>query len=167
MKKTMNYPIEFKEFKVRKHWWMWAIAVFVHILAIRFWVIGIYHVMVVLWIADLFILSDAAHFRYVLNDKFLEVRRIVYPGTDILLSSIISVQSATLFTLPGFGLKINEDSMGAYKINYMEGKKEKAIIITPKKGNEFIGELSSRLVDKNVVLLDNRESAFKKKKDQR
>ena len=164
MKKANKYPVNFKEFKVKKRWWIWALGLLLNIIAIRCAMTKIYPVFVVILIADMFIIPDAAHFRYVLNDKFLEIKCIIFPTPDVLLSSIIAVESATLFTFRGFGVKLYEESSGAFKISYMEGRRQKALVITPKDSENFIYELGLR-IDKQLILLHNKESAFKKKKD--
>ena len=165
MKKKIQYPVNEVIFKVKKRWWIWALALLVNIIAVRCAITGFYLITVVIFILDLLILPDAAHFRYVLNDKFLEIRCIVFPTPDILLSSITAVENATLMTFRGFATKFFEEAMSAYRISYMDGRIRKAVIITPKDRQDFIHELGLR-VDKQVILTDNKESAFKKKKDQ-
>lgn len=181
--KRIESGINFVEFRAKKHWWIWAIGILCHFIIVRICFPGngpnqdfikknmdmtagmggiLFFAIII--IIDMVILPDASHFKYVINDKFLEIKCVLFPGADILLASIISVQNATLMTFPGFGIKVYEESFGAYKINYVDGRREKSIIIAPKNRIEFIKELSSR-IDKNVILLDNIESAFKKKKD--
>ena len=168
------------EFKVKKRWWIWALFILCNFVAISIcfragkgsgyihdpgFTSGSVILFTIILIVDLIIIPDASHFRYVLNDKFLEIKCILYPGADILLSSIIAVENAALMTFRGAGVKIYEESFGAIKIVYTEGRgKHKSVIITPKNRTKFIEELGKR-VDPNVILIDNKESAFKKKKD--
>jgi len=164
--KKFTYPVDFKEFKVKKRLWIWLLAILINIIAIRCAVIRVYLVFFVILAVDLMVLPDACHFRYILNDKFLEIKCIIFPTPDIVLSSITKVEIATLMTFRGFGLKIYEETAEAFKISYMDGRRQKNIIVTPKNSNEFIHELSLR-VDKNVIVIGNTESAFKKNKNQR
>jgi hypothetical protein len=148
--KKMNYPVNQAIFKVKKHWWMWALAIIFNILGISSLIRGYYFIFVVVLIADLIVLSDACHYRYVINDKFLEVKGILLSGSEILLASITTVEEAVLMTFGGFGMKIYTDSMGSYRIKYMDGRREKAILVAPKDRERFINELGSR-VDKTVM----------------
>ena len=174
MNKITN-QINFAEFKVKHRLWLWVIALLWHIIAIRlsllrindYWNVPNYWPLIIVLVLDVILIPDASHFRYVINDKFLEIKCVVYPGADILLSSITAVQNATIMTFRGFGVKIYEESFGAYKITYSERRgRLKTVIVTPKNGKKFIEELGLH-VEKNVILIDNTESAFKKKKDQK
>jgi len=65
--------------------------------------------------------------------------------------------------------QIVEWSMGTYKITYSANpdgdRRRKIVVVSPKNHKEFINELS-RHVDPKVIWLNNKESAFKKKKDE-
>jgi len=165
MKKT-DYPINFTEFKVKRRWWILALFILIHIFA----VISIrqtYFIFAVVFILDMIvILPDASHFRYIINDKFIIVKRILYPDIEIPVSTITAVNAYTLFAMRGFGLKIIEHTYGGYRIIYHINRMKYVVIVAPKESEEFIGKLSSNLTDKSVILINNTESAFKKKKDQ-
>ena len=78
---------------------------------------------------------------------------------------ITAVENATLLTNWGAGVKLNENSLSSYKITYdNEYKQRKAEIVSPKDREKFIGELAL-YTDREVILINNTESAFKKKKD--
>jgi len=165
VKNMQKYPANSIEFKIKRRWWIWVIGILFNILAIRFYFIKVYLFFFIVIICDIFALSEASHHRYIISDKFLYIECIVYPGLEILLDSITAVDNATLMTFRGAGVKIYEESLGAFKITYSEYKgRMKTVIVTPKNRKEFIVELSSR-IDKKVILIDNIESAFKKKKD--
>jgi hypothetical protein len=152
--KKMNYPVNQTEFKVKKHWWMWALGILFNILAISSAVRGYYFIFIAVLISDIIVLPDACHYRYVIDDKFLEVKGILFPGPDILLGSITIVEEAVLMTFGGFGLKIYTDSIGAYRIKYMDGRREKTVIVAPKDRKRFINELGSR-IDRTVMCIDS------------
>ena len=152
--KKINYPVNQAIFKVKKHWWMWGLGIIFNILAISSLMRGVYFIFIVILIADLIVLPDACHYRYVIGEKFLEVKGIIFSGSDILLASITTVEEAVLMTFSGFGLKIYTDSMGAYRIKYMDGRREKAIIVAPKDRERFLYELGSR-VEKTVMQTDS------------
>jgi len=158
-----------KKFKAKKHWWMWALAALVHIIAVRFWIAEIYLAPVVVIILDFVLLPDVTHTVYIINDKFLVIRNIfwpVYPSEEIPLHTITAVTNATLMTFRGFGVHIYENSSGAYKISYYERRgRVKHVIIAPKNRSDFMQAFESG-VDKSVILINNKESAFKKKKDE-
>lgn len=161
-------PVFHKKFKAKKHWWMWGLAILVHIIAVRFWMLEIYFVPVITIILDFVLLPDVTHTTYIVNDKFLVIRNIfwpVYPSEEIPLHTITAITNATLMTFRGFGLHINDTSLGSYKISYYERKgRVKNVTVTPKNRPGFMEALEAG-VDKEVILMNNRESAFKKKKD--
>jgi hypothetical protein len=152
--KKINYPVNQAVFKVKKHWYLWALGIVFNILAISAAIRGYYFVFIAILIADLIVLPDACHYRYIIDDKFFEVKGILFPGPDLLLASITTVEEAVLMTFGGFGLKLFTDSMSAYRIKYMDGRREKAIIVAPKDRKRFINELGSR-VDKTVMHIDS------------
>ncbi|MCL1794116.1 MAG: PH domain-containing protein [Oscillospiraceae bacterium] len=157
-----------KKFKAKKRWWAWALAALMHMIVVRFWIAEIYLVPVAAIIIDLVLLPDVTHMSYVIDDKFLTIRTIfypIYPSDDIPLHMITSITKTTLMTFPGFGVYLNEDSLGAFKIVYSEKRgKTKSVIISPKNRLDFMEAIECG-VDKSAILIDNRESAFKKKKD--
>ena len=162
----MKYKIEYPEFKVQRRWYLWVTAIFFNLLALRFGFTKNYFMLVVILIIDVVLLPDASHFRYVINDKFISVKCIIYPGWEIPLSMITAVENESLMAFKGLGLRMIESSPSAYRIKYMEGRREKTIILSPKDRENFIIELSSR-IDKNLILVNNTESAFKRRKDKK
>lgn len=131
------------------------------------WIFDSLIFFVFLLLAYLIILPDLMHHRYIVNDKLLVVKSILYPCVEIPLHMITAIEKATLMTFKGFGLHIYEESFGSYKITYMDTRKRrryKTIIVSPKNGLNFMLEIGS-CVDKAVILIDNFESAFKKKRD--
>lgn len=168
MAKNANISMHRAEFKAKKRWWMWALAILVHIIAVRFWLSKVYIVPVVIFIIDLIVLPDLTHTSYAIDGKFLIIKNIfwpIYPSTEIALHTITAVDNATLMTFRGFGVHIYEEFMGAYRIVYSEGRgQKKSVIVAPKNRFDFMGALAAH-VGSSVILLDNRESAFKKKRD--
>jgi len=86
------------------------------------------------------------------------------------------VENATLFTAwGGRSAVINmnqivEESIGTFKITYSASAnsgnhRRKAVLVCPKNKREFFETLKLN-VDPNVILINNKESAFKKKKDE-
>ena len=161
----MKYTNNFTEFKVKRRWWTIALFLFFQIFALACIVGRVYLMAAIILAADFFIIPDALHYRYIINDKFIIVKRILYPDTEIPLSTITQINNYMLMMNKGFALKIIETIHGGYKINYsiFRGKNE-VVIISPKDCDKFIRELCSR-VDKEVNLIHNTESAFKKRKD--
>ena len=167
---NMNGPEFAQNFKAKKRWWMWGLAILAHFVAVRFWIAEIYVVPIGAIILDLVLLPDVTHRSYVIDDKFLTIKTLfypVYPSEEIALHMIVAVEKATLMSFGGFGTRIYEGSLGAYKILHSENRgKVKSVIVFPKNHGDFIDALASR-VDKSVILINNHESAFKKKKDER
>jgi len=158
------------KFKVKRHWWMWALGILGHIIATRFFQIGIYPVLIVVLIIDfIFIFPEAFHFSYDIINRQLTVKRVIYSDISFPVSEITAVENATLLTMMGgFGLQIYSESFGTYKITYSKNdgsRRRTAVLVCPKNRQEFIRELSLH-VDRKVILINNTESAFKKKKDE-
>ena len=154
------------KFKVKRHWWMWVIGILINAFAVRFLSAGQYIVAVVVFIADVVIIfPDASHFRYVIDNKCVTVKRIIYSDIEIPCHVITAVEKATMFTFGGFALKIWESSFGSYKITYYnQAHRLSAVVISPKESRQFLSELELN-IDKEIILINNTESAFKKKKD--
>lgn len=154
------------EFKVKRHWWMWILGVFWHLFALAAFMRNISFFAVIVIIIDIVIIFPEIHVRYIMTDREIIVKRLIYLDIHILFVTVTSVDNATLLTFGGFALHIMENSMGAYKIVYTKGRRHRhsAVIITPKDRLQFIHELGLH-IDKNVILIGNTESAFKKKKD--
>ena len=170
MKKTnqVNQVINSVDFKVKRYWWMWIFGAAVHFIAVRIMLEDYSGLMfVVIIIIDVIILRDVSQVKYELNDKFLYVKHLLFSDTEITLSSILSVENYSLFKAPGFAVHINE-LHSALRITYKKGRigsgKRAFILINPKNKAEFLDELGSR-VDRSVILKNNTESAFKKRKD--
>lgn len=170
--KKVQYTDDSVKFKVKRHWALWALGIFLNLLAIRFITAGVYPVFFVILVVDfVIILPEASHFNYIIEDKCLTVKRLMYSDIEIPCSSITAVENATLFTAPGFATKINEWSLGAYKItysassnNYKHNGKRKAVVISCKDREKFISELTL-YIDTKAILINNTESTFKYKKD--
>ena len=178
--KGTNIAANQKEFKVKRHWWIWAIFIVCNIVVIQicfrglsdstgeyveglrglWFSLGFFGVFLA---AYLILLPDVTHYSYVINDKFLVVKRVLYPCVEIPLHTITAIDKATLMSFRGFGLKIYEESFGSYKITYKTARKH-VVILSPKDSLDFMLELGSH-VERAVILIDNFESAFKKKKD--
>ena len=177
------------DFKVKRHWWIWALAIAFNLFAVQVLLNGIYRlfmnagevplistlikfvnspqfiIFAIIFIADILVIRDASHINYNLDDKFLTVQFAVFSNKVIPLISVLAVDGVSLMSFQGFGVHIIESSAAAYKITYrVSSRKRKSIIVSPKDKELFIKELGSR-IDKNVILLNSKESAFKKKKD--
>jgi len=164
-------------FKVKRHWWMWALWALYHILASSFLRIGIYQLLLVVILLDFIIIfPEASHFRYDIINRQFTVKRIGYYDISFPCDKIMSVENATLFTMWGGRSsvinmnQIIDSSFGALKITYSKnpnvpGGCRKAIIVTPKDRKAFLTELVLN-VDPKVIWINNTESAFKKKKDE-
>jgi hypothetical protein len=168
--KKVQYIDESVKFKVKRHWVIWVFGIFFNLFAVRFAMAGIYLVFFVILIADfIIILPEASHFNYVIEGKCLTVKRLVYTDIVIPCSSITAIENATLFSTQGFAPKINEWTVGAYKITYSvngnnRNRKRKAVVISPKEREKFINEIAL-YIDPKVLLINNVESTFKYKKD--
>ena len=153
------------KFNVKRRWWTCALFILFNILAILSVFSGIYLLFVIVFAADLFILRDASHIRYIINDKFIIIKRIFYSDIEIPLISITEINNYYLMANQGFGTGIIEHVFGGYRIVYnLSRRKNKTVIISPKDPEKFIAELYSH-ADKNVNLINSTESAFKRKKD--
>lgn len=162
-------------FKAKHHWWIWALFILWHVLAVRFWQIGFHPLLIILIIADFFLIfPEASHFNYEIKNRQFTVRRLLYSYISFPCSSIVAVENATLFTAWGGRNnvinmnQIIEWSIGTYKITYCANAGDhhrKTVLVCPKNRKKFLDEL--RLyADPNVILINNKESAFKKKKDE-
>ena len=176
------------DFKVKRHRWIWVLALLFNLFAVRLLADRIYFIFIdradgnvldaikflsspqfiifaVILAADILVLRDASHIGYNLNDKFLTVKFAVFSKCKVIpLITILEVKGFSLMTFQGFGVHIIESDSGAYKIIYrVRQGKRKSIVVSPKDGEMFIEELGL-LVDPRVILLNNKESAFTNKK---
>ena len=167
------------KFRVKRNWWMWALGVLWHIFASCFLRIGIWQLLIAVIALDfLVIFPDASHISYDIENRQFTVRRfLLYSDISFPCGAIVAVENATLFTMWGGGrsgaindLKIYSESFGALKIIYSVtpnalGGRRKAVTVGPKQRQAFLLELQ-RNVDPKVILINNTESAFKKKKNE-
>jgi hypothetical protein len=157
---------------------MWAVWALWHIFAACFLRIGAWQVLaVVLAIDFIFIFPEAYQFRYDIEHRQFTIKRRLYPDISFPCASIVAVENATLFTMRGgfrsaavTDLKIYSESFGAYRITYTinpnsPGGQRKSVIVCPKDREAFLEELKIN-VDPRVILINNTESAFKKKKNE-
>ena len=155
------------KFKVKRHWWIWALGILYNLLAIKFLQAGIYLLAVIMFAADIAVIFPEIHLQYIFEDRHITIQRLIYPNISIAYHIITAVEYAPLLTFQGFALKIMEDNMGAYKITYSKSKsnhKRAGIVFCPKNQEKFMSELALH-IDKKVILINNTESAFKRKKD--
>ena len=135
------------KFKVKRHWWIWALFILWHAFAIRFLQSGIYsalfYITVILDIIVIF--PTASHLKYEITYGQLTVKRVIYPDISFPCKLIIAVEKAELLELKGGPFKI-EGSLGAYKLTYIIKKRahefEKTVVIGAKKHYEFLNELA-------------------------
>ena len=132
------------EFKIKRHWWIWGLWIFWHILAIRFFQFRIYFLPVITVILDVFLIfPDALHFGYIIKYRQLTVKRLIYPDISLSCDDIIAVEKPILFYND---LWQNGYSLEAYKIIYFTDTGEfkmRTVIIGAKKRQEFLMELAS------------------------
>ena len=165
------------KFRVKRHWWMWVLGVLWHIFASCFLRIGIWQLLVIVIAFDfLVVFPDASHFSYDIENRQFTIRRfLLYSDISFPCGAIVAVENATLFTMGGGfrsaainDLKIYSESFGALKIIYSVNtnmRRRKAVTVGPKDREAFLLELQ-RNVDPKVILINNTESAFKKKKNE-
>jgi len=166
-------------FKVKRHWWIWALGIVYNLFALKLLLDNIldsnlteffnspqFTIFVVVLIADIIVIRDASHINYNLSDKFLTVKFAIFSKYKVIpLISILEVKGFSLMTFQGFGVQIIESSLAGYRITYRVGQgKRMSLIISPKDKEMFIEELGLR-IDKKVILLNNKESAFLNRKD--
>ena len=146
------------KFKVKRHWWIWALWILWHIFAVRFFQVGMYNWFFGTVILDIFLVfPDAAHFRYEIMHRQLTVRRIIYPDISFPCDSIIAVEKSVLIEL-ATPAGIYKNSLGAYTITYFTDKgifKMRVVIISAKERQRFLNELSLNV--KPLIKLDIRE----------
>ena len=165
------------KFAVKRHWWMWAVGALWHIFASGFLRVGVWQVLFVVILLDFFLIfPEASQFRYDIEYRQFTVKRFFYSDISFSCEAIVSVEVATLFTMRGGfrsaainDLKIYSESFGAFRIMYSEnpnrpGGRRKAVIVSPKDKEAFLDELRNN-VDSQIIMINNQESAFKKKKD--
>ena len=178
-------PIEFTEFKVKRYWWKWALGIILHLLLAGVIRAGgvmrvggtassLHIIVIIIFLIDvLLIFPEASHFRYVITDREIIIKRLIYPDITIPFVAVTEVNNAALFSLTGgFGLKIGDEVLTAYKITYTSNnfitgrKKYSNALIYAKDRKKFIGALESR-IDPHMILINSTESAFKKKIDKK
>jgi hypothetical protein len=166
--KKVEQQIESVEFKVKRRWWSWALFIIIHVFVIipsAIW--GAYFLFAVVFIIDMVVVFPAAsHLVYIMDDKFLYTKRLIYPDIEIPISAITQVDEYHLTGVQGFGLARIEFHPDGYRIICTLRRGKRYIeIVTPKDRQKFITELSKRVIDKNVLLLGNTEWTIKRKKD--
>jgi len=145
---------------------MWVIGIVFNILALRFLQAGIIVLSVIIFILDIFVILPEIHLWYIIENKCLIVKRILYPDKVIPCNTITLTENAALLTVAGFALKIMENSLSGYKITYHDKNHLlRAAVISPKDRRQFMSELALYL-DREVIAPNNSESAFKRKKDE-
>jgi len=167
------------KFKVRRRWWVWVIGIIWNIVAIRWLMIpassdprvssvshnSTYFLILIVLLVDIFvILPEVSCLYYTFDKGTLIIKRVILSDISIQCNKITRVEKATAITLPGFGVKIFENSMGSYKIVYRVYNKFKVAIVSPK-SKEFMAELATQ-IDNDTILLNNTDSPFKRKKDE-
>lgn len=157
----MKYPTNFTAFTVKRRWWTMALFILYQIIAASCLFGKAYLIFTLIIAADFFIvLPDASHYRYIINDKFVIIKRIFYSDIEIPLNTITQINNYLLLMAPGFGVKIIESVHGGYQINYsLYRGKNNVVIFNPKDCDNFIRELCSR-VDKEIDVRNITESAF-------
>ena len=158
------------KFKVKRHWWMWALWGFFALLAIRFLMVGMSYIFYIfLAVSFAFIFSEASDVSYEIINRQFTVKRIIYYDISFPCDAITSVEKATLFVMKGgFAAQFYTESFGSYKITYSTkstNRQRKAVIVSPKDKTAFLSELRLH-IDPKLILIDNTESVFKKKKDE-
>ena len=163
------------KFRVKRRWWMWAIGIVWNICAVRWFVLGAQVFAGVIFILELVVILPEIHRNYEITYRQFTVKRVFFADISFPCDRITSVENATVFTAwggrsPVINMnQIVEWSMGTYKITYSANpdgdRRRKIVVVSPKNHKEFINELS-RHVDPKVIWLNNKESAFKKKKDE-
>jgi len=132
------------KFKIKRHYWIWALWVFFQVLAIRFFQTKIYFLPVIIIIFDIFfIFPEASHLEYEIKYRQLTVKRFIYPDISFPCDAIIAVEKPRLFYNFMWG---NGYNLGAYKIIYFTDTGEfkmPTIIIGAKNRQKFLLELAS------------------------
>ena len=169
-REKVTQQIEFAEFKVKRRWWKWALFIIIHMFVIIPSVIaGAYFLFFIVFVIDMVVVfPDAAHLRYIMDDKFLTTKRFIFPNIEIPIAAITQVDEYHLSFIHGVGLHRFELLPAGYRIicSLKRGKRY-VEIVTPKDPEKFIVELSKRIPDKSVILGRNAEWTIPRKKDRK
>lgn len=117
-----------------------------HAFAVRLYLTGNFIALYITIILDIFLVfPEASHIKYDITYRQIMVKRLIYPDISFPCSSIISVKKAELLELNNGIIS----SLGAYKITYVEKRKdydiEKIVIIGAKEREKFLIELSTNV----------------------
>ena len=156
------------KFKVKRTWWIWALVILLHVLAMGFLKFHMTYIFFIIMIIDIAVILPEIHVSYDITNRQFTMKRALFGDISFPCDKIQSVEDATLLTMGGrFGNQIYGESLGAIKITYIDKIgiiKRKGLVISPKDKTAFLSELGLH-VDPEVIWIGNPESAFKKKKD--
>lgn len=149
-------------YKVKRHWWMWALGILFNALAIRFAISHASFLLFLMLFFDIFVILPDWHLYYILEYQTLIVHRALFSHIKIPFKDITMLEKSTALTFGGFGVYIGENSLISYKITYTKDGRRKVAIISPK-DPQFIKEFTSHL-DEQIIMFNNTDTAFKNKK---
>jgi len=151
------------KFKVKRHLWIWALALIWNVFAVRFLILGIYPLF--FWgtfFLDIYFILTEVHLSYDITNRQLTVKRIILPDLSFPCSAIIAVEKAKLFSISGGPFRMVY-SLGAYKIIYFDKRRPRklpSVHVTAKDRAKFLIELAQYVnpsvkFDIRLLLKDN------------
>jgi hypothetical protein len=149
------------KFKVKRHWWIWALALLWYAFAVRFFIIGIYPIFWGTVFFDIYFILTEVHAGYDITHRQLTVRRIILHDISFPCNSIIAIEKPKLLRDMG-PFKVSF-SLGAYKIIYFDKNRPRklpSVIVTAKDRAKFLLGLAPYVnpnvkFDIRILLKDN------------
>jgi len=160
--KFLQGEVIYMKFKVKRHWWIWALGLLWNIFAVRFFIIGIYPIFWGTVFLDIYFILTEVHAGYDITHRQLTVKRIILPNISFPCNSIIAIEKAKLLDIQSGSFKMSF-SLGAYKIIYFDKKRPRklpSVLVTAKDRAEFLLELAPYVnptvkFDIRLLLKDN------------
>jgi len=146
-------------FKVKRRWWMWVIWALYNLLAIRFFMVGLYKSAVIIFIIDIIFILPNIHLFYIIQYRQITIKRIIYPDISFPCGKINAVLNAMVFGVPGFAYRSKIHSLGSVEVKYSRKNKcASSVIISPKERDKFLSELTLYTA-KEAILLNYAEAS--------
>ena len=141
------------KFKVKRHWWMWAIWALYNLLAVRFFIAGLYTLSVIIFITDIIFILPNFHLLYIIQYRQITVKRIIYPDISFPCDKINAVLNAMVFGFLDYGYRAKNYSLGSVEVKYSgKNKRESSVTIYPKERDKFLHELTLHTAKEAILL---------------
>jgi hypothetical protein len=135
---------------------MWAIWILYNLLAVRFFLVGIYPFSFIIFITDIIFILPNLHLFYIIQYRQITVKRIIYPDISFPCDKINAILNAMVFGFSG-AYRSKNYSLGSVEVKYSrKNKLESSVTISPKERDKFLNELTLHTA-KEVILLNYAE----------